>query len=193
MLLTVCERHVVTRFILVVIWGLFLAPMGSASAQLCEELPLCPDTGATPQGDFLPNCGCPVPFDCQERFDHYVCFFDRFFFNWSCECRRPDREPIEPFDHTPEPFAPPDGFCSGMVCPDGSQPRSDGIHCLCSAPNFATPNVRPGPRQSFDPLCQSRKSSAVELLRPRTPSPRPACVSVSSAANTRTGLVPVPP
>jgi hypothetical protein len=39
---------------------------------------------------------------------------------------------VEPDPPPPDPpLPPPDGFCTGLVCPDGSPPISDGIHCLC--------------------------------------------------------------
>ena len=109
-------------------------PVAAQTSLLCEELPACPDDGARPLGLVLPGCSCPRPASCPASdFDH-ACTFSVDSSSWSCSCDRfevrRDRDSPGP---EPVPFDPPLGLCAGLLCNDGSTPKSDGFHCLCPA------------------------------------------------------------
>ncbi len=143
-----------TRFIAVLICGLSVTLARPALAQdFCSELPACPDDGATPQGDMMPACSCPRPASCDLRF--FFSYFCQFLISsqqWSCECSDP-QTPEERPDFTPEPFAPPGGFCGGLVCSDGSAPRPDGGSCLCPDSNAALVIAERPPRTMVRNSC----------------------------------------
>lgn len=98
----------------------------------CNRLPGCPD-GATPVGQ-QGFCTCPRPTACPVATHVWQCTFFRTgdSFNpggWECGCEfvgRPEPEPIPN-----PPIDPPGGLCTGLLCSDGSTPRSDGFSCLC--------------------------------------------------------------
>jgi hypothetical protein len=123
------------RFLLVAMTCLSMGLAAPASGEPnCSEWPACPD-GATPIRIFIggfANCGCPKPADCDTG-SSYNCSVSSLDAGgtWSCECVA---EPVDP-PKKPEPWRlpPPEGFCSGMVCPDGSTPHPDSSHCLCPA------------------------------------------------------------
>ncbi len=107
------------RIISAVVFALGLA-LGSAAAvaqESCSAAPLCPDDGAVPSGDLIPNCSCPAPNSCGEP-SVYRCNLAPGFvgaLEWQCECIP------EPPPEPPPPGPPPDpGFCGGITCPDGS-------------------------------------------------------------------------
>ncbi len=141
------------RMVGILICGLGLLLAQPARAQFCSELPLCPETAATPQGFQHPQCSCPRPDSCDFKvFFTYACFFVIEQQVWSCECT--DRiEPEERPDFTPEPFAPPGGFCAGLVCPDGSAPRPDAGSCLCPDPNGVLVQAAARPRAVANNSC----------------------------------------
>ena len=107
-------------------------------AQGCEYLPACPD-GTTPEASLDGYCYCPTPNYCNPDLGggcRWRQSAGSSYGYWECWCEFERGEP-EPFpDLSPEPFHTPDGFCSGMVCADGS-PAHESREGICHCPSMA--------------------------------------------------------
>ena len=112
--------------------GALIYPAMAEAQIFCALLPLCPEDGAIPRSSALTGtwpCFCPAPASCPFPNTYNCDLLGTETEDWSCECSRPEPVPYDPPVNFPLP--PPNGFCGGIVCPDGSAPFEDGLHCLC--------------------------------------------------------------